>query len=294
MITTYNKDCNEGLKDIPDNSIDIILTDPPYKYLKNQKLEVDFDETVFFNHVKRILKKEGFIVMFGRGTSFYRWNTMLADLGFQFKEEIVWDKLLITSAVTTIGRKHETVSIHTIDGKINKVKVPFFEIFKYEPKKIKRTIERLQTVFGNRESFDLLKTYFEQGKKIFTPSVESKFNVARSANSNLNQNRTIQFACTLEEGAREQSIIQQMGDHYDTIHPTQKPVRLLERLLALVMKPNHDGNSTCLDPFMGSGSTAIAAYNMGLDFIGYELDKEYFEGAEKRIKQATAQQRLFV
>jgi len=45
---------------------------------------------------------------------------------------------------------------------------------------------------------------------------------------------------------------------------------------------------------MGSGSTALAAYNMGLDFIGYEIDKEYFEGAEKRIKEHTRQQRLFV
>lgn len=87
-ITHYNDDCITILREIPNESVDVILTDPPYLYLKH-KLDRPFDEQVFFNEAKRVLKKDGFIVLFGRGTSFYRWNTILADMGFQFKEEIV-------------------------------------------------------------------------------------------------------------------------------------------------------------------------------------------------------------
>ncbi|KAA6304751.1 DNA adenine methyltransferase YhdJ, partial [termite gut metagenome] len=68
---------------------------------------------MFFGEVERVLKKEGFIVLFGRGTSFYRWNTILADLGFNFKEEFIWDKGYCTSPLMPISRVHETISIHT-------------------------------------------------------------------------------------------------------------------------------------------------------------------------------------
>lgn len=53
----YNEDCLEGMKRIPDGSVDCILTDPPYLYLKNQKLDRPFDELVFFSECKRVLKK---------------------------------------------------------------------------------------------------------------------------------------------------------------------------------------------------------------------------------------------
>jgi site-specific DNA-methyltransferase (adenine-specific) len=68
----YNEDCLTGMRRIENNSVDCILTDPPYLYLKNQKLDRPFDEAMFFNECKRVLKKDGFIVLFGRGTSFYR------------------------------------------------------------------------------------------------------------------------------------------------------------------------------------------------------------------------------
>ena len=59
--------CIELLPKILDASIDAIITDPPYGYLKNQKLDIPFNEEVFFREAKRVLKPAGFIVMFGRG-----------------------------------------------------------------------------------------------------------------------------------------------------------------------------------------------------------------------------------
>ena len=73
------------------------------------------------------------------------------------------------------------------------------------------------------------------------------------------------------------------------IHPTQKPVKLYEWIL---MKYAKEGDKI-LDTHLGSGSIAIACHNLGFDLDGYELDKEYFEAASKRLKQHTNQQRLF-
>jgi len=73
------------------------------------------------------------------------------------------------------------------------------------------------------------------------------------------------------------------------LHPTQKPVKLYEWLL---MKYAKEGD-TILDTHLGSGSIGIACHNLGFDLTGYEIDKEYFEAANKRIEEHKAQTRLF-
>jgi site-specific DNA-methyltransferase (adenine-specific) len=74
------------------------------------------------------------------------------------------------------------------------------------------------------------------------------------------------------------------------IHPTQKPVALYKWLLTNYAK---DGDSI-LDSHLGSGSSRIAAYDLGFDFTGYELDKDYFEAQERRFADHIAQPKLFV
>ena len=71
------------------------------------------------------------------------------------------------------------------------------------------------------------------------------------------------------------------------IHPTQKPVKLYEWLLMNYAKEG----DTILDTHLGSGSIAIACHNLGYDLTGYEIDKEYFEAATKRIEQHKQQTR---
>ena len=109
----YNQDNLESMATLPDHSIDYILTDPPYLYLKGQKPEREFDERKFFSECKRVLKKDGLIVLFGRGSSFYRWNSIPADLKFALREETIWDEGQPTSPLLQPGRVHETVSIHS-------------------------------------------------------------------------------------------------------------------------------------------------------------------------------------
>jgi site-specific DNA-methyltransferase (adenine-specific) len=80
-------------------------------------------------------------------------------------------------------------------------------------------------------------------------------------------------------------ILQQEGG---TIHPTQKPVKLYEWLLMNYAK---EGDKI-LDTHLGSGSIAIACHNLGYDLEGYELDKDYYDNALKRIKEHQSQLRL--
>jgi site-specific DNA-methyltransferase (adenine-specific) len=74
----------------------------------------------------------------------------------------------------------------------------------------------------------------------------------------------------------------------DTNHPTQKPVKLYKWLLQNYAKQG----DKILDTHLGSGSSRIAAYEMGFDFTAFELDKEYFEAQEKRYKAHIAQLKM--
>ena len=78
-------------------------------------------------------------------------------------------------------------------------------------------------------------------------------------------------------------------NHTNKVHPTQKPVKLYEWLLMNYAKEG----DTILDTHLGSGSIAIACYNLGFELTGYEIDKEYFEAAKKRIEQHKQQARLW-
>ena len=80
------------------------------------------------------------------------------------------------------------------------------------------------------------------------------------------------------DGRGRQTEHQPTANH----HPTVKPIKLMEYLIKLITPPS----GTVLDPFMGSGSTGVAARNLGFEFIGIELSQEYFEIAQKRIEHA--------
>lgn len=75
-----------------------------------------------------------------------------------------------------------------------------------------------------------------------------------------------------------------------TIHPTQKPVALYKWLLTNYAKPGQ----SILDTHLGSGSSRIAAYDLGFDFVGYELDGDYFAAQEERFARHIAQPKLFI
>lgn len=72
-------------------------------------------------------------------------------------------------------------------------------------------------------------------------------------------------------------------------HPTAKPIELYSWIYGLFAKPG----MTIFDPMMGSGSSRIAAWNAGLDYVGCEIDPIYYQKEEERFEKYAAQQSLF-
>ena len=330
-IELYNSDNLEIMAKMPDESIDVICIDPPYLYLKNQKLERPFDEKLFFSECKRLLTKDGFIVMFGRGESFYRWNTILADLKFTFKEEIIWNKAHCTSPLMKISRVHETITIFAKGkGTINKVKIPYLEMKGNDIDSIIGDIKRMRSIFKNQKSLKAVEDFLENnirlnkiGQDANYLGISSKIKsenrcvtVMNSVKNGLNEksiirtdrtdcetftkfevnadkrktgDRCVNVMQSVEFGLNEKTIIKQVRDHYSAIHPTQKPVRLLERLLRLVIPMKKD-KIAIADWFAGSFSTCEAVINLQaefpekeFEFIGTEIDEEYFNLGKCRI-----------
>jgi DNA (cytosine-5-)-methyltransferase len=371
-LQLYNADNLEIMATLPDESIDVVCIDPPYLYLKNQKLERPFDEHKFFAECKRLLTKKGFIVMFGRGTSFYRWNTILDGLGFVFKEEVIWDKSYVSSPLMPMSRIHETISILTKkEGVINKVKIPYLEMKKNDIDSIVTDIKRMKSALKNTKSLNAVLEFLENNKvptdkdNVISTSISSviktqdrcasvmagiqnglneksiirndveewkegsvthngitkadrsvsviqsiqyglneksiiktklyDFNSKERKHNNENNvvankglqngDRCVYVMSNISNGLNEKSIIKHSRDHYKTIHPTQKPVRLLERLLALVIPKDKPREEVVVaDFFAGSMSCMEAVHNMGMKGIATEIDQEYFEKEKQRIE----------
>jgi len=305
-------------------SIDHVLTDPPYGYIKTHAFDKPFNEVLFFENTKRMLPDNGFIVLFGRGTFFYRWNTRLADLGFIFKEEIVWDKRYTTAPCIALSRIHETVSIHTKKtGKIKRSKVPYIEQKRYDLTSIINDIKRINSAINTETGLEKIIDFL-QGGKLYADKRVNRHLVTQQAgkkspdratatiNSIFNgmnersvihysgqtggtgivvrtdmpqEAREIRTLRMINSGMREKSILELKNDHYKLQHPTEKPVRLAERILALI---SNEGD-TIYDPFMGSGSFGVACINTGRKYIGSEMIPEYYQIAVKRIEEAIKQ-----
>jgi site-specific DNA-methyltransferase (adenine-specific) len=286
--------------------------------LKGHSFDKPFDEKVFFSECNRVLKKDGFIALFGRGTSFYRWNTRLAEMGFVFKEEIVWDKRYTTAPCIALSRIHETISIHTKKtGKIRRTKVPYVEQKQFDIESVINDVKRIKSAINTERGLNEIVEFLQSGELYKCkaadkfcisqqPGIKKPNRAAATVNSISNgmnersiihytslsggagitvrtdlpqEDREIKTLRMIQDGMREKSILEVKSDHYKFSHPTEKPVRLAERVIALISDP---GDTIC-DPFMGSGSFGVAAVRTGRKYIGMEIEGKFFQIAEKRL-----------
>mgnify|MGYP002718285453 CR=1 FL=1 len=238
MINLMQGDCLELMKTIPDGSVDMILTDPPYG-----TTACKWDSVIPFEpmwaELKRIIKPNGAIVLFAQ-TPFDK------ALGFSniemLRYEWIWIKEQGTGGMNAKKmplKKHENILVFY-------KKLPTYnpQFSKGRPYKIKRNKpDEEKSVYGKTGVSD---GFVSINDGIRYPTTELKFNK--------------------ETG----------------LHPTQKPVALLEYLI----KTYTQENETVLDFTMGSGSTGVAAKNLNRKFIGIELDNNYFNIAKERIENA--------
>jgi len=286
-IKLYNADCIRTMELLISEGISVnaIITDPPYGYLKH-KLDRELDNYKFFELAYRLIKKDGFLIFFGRGVENAKRMVIADEVGFKFKEEIVWNKKNTTTPALPIGRMHEMIYIFTKgNGTINKIYKPATdEIFIYDKdeyiKVLENDIKGLIGKINNIKNFNEFDKWRNGGVKT---NYVNKFKVT-VAGLNYTNDGSYNVLNKYNKGRVVKSIVSIYNTARSThtqIHPTEKPVKLLQILIELI--DNQQDNFTILDPFAGSCSQAIACYNLNKNFIGCEIDDEYYNAAVNRI-----------
>jgi len=284
-IKLYNCDCLDLIQHLINRGmqVDAIITDPPYGYL-DHKLDRELDNYKFFELAYRLIKKDGFLIFFGRGVENAKRMVLADEVGFKFKEEIVWNKKNISTPTLPLGRIHEIIYIFTKNnGTINRVYKEYTdEIFNYDDKDyiqiLENDIKRIISGINSIKTYDDFLKWKNGDIKInrkikFGITCQNKINcdVAFSIFNKYDQGALLKSIITLYNKVRQNA----------QIHPTEKPIKLMQILIELV--ENGADNYTILDPFAGSCSTGVACYNLDKNFIGCEIDKEYYYDSVKRI-----------
>lgn len=233
--TLINDDCLNAMKFIPDNSISMILTDPPYGTTAC-KWDSIIPLEPMWEQLKRIIKPNGSIIM----TASQPFTSVLVLSNLKmFKYNLVWEKSRSSSPMLA---KKQPMRFH----------------------------EDICVFYSKQPTYNPAMTYGEKnhgtkdGKAVINihGGIKSEF---KANTSNLKYPRSV--------------IKIKSTDSTRNLHPTQKPVALMEYLI----KTYTNENETVLDFTMGSGTTGVAAKNLNRSFIGIEMDEGYFNVAKERI-----------
>jgi len=235
------------MSDIPEGSVDMVLTDPPYGTTAC-KWDSIIPLEPMWEHLKRVIKPNGAIVM---TASQPFTTTLIASNMKMFKYCWVWDKNL--SGAFALAKKRpmivtEDICVFSIKGH------NYFPIMTNADKKNIRPI--------NMGSSSSKATPVASG-------------VAKS-DANYNPNKRY------PKNILSYSKYNAECNQRNRVHPTQKPVALMEYLI----KTYTNEGETVLDFTMGSGTTGVACVNTGRNFIGIERDAKYFQIALDRINAA--------
>jgi len=256
-------DCVNGMHDLPDNSVDLIVADPPYNLSKGgnwqwdnsvvldgmggnwNKVMEDWDDmslgeylqftSQWLSEARRILKPTGSMWIFGTYHNIGIINVACQLIGIEIINEIVWYK---RNAFPNLSGRRLTASHETIlwCNKGGKKREYFFN-YNYSK----------DGIFDG----DLLKS---EGKQM----------------------RTV---WDIPNNKDKQELM--YGKH-----PTQKPLRILKRMIMLA---SNEGD-IMLTPFSGSGSECVAAKMTGRNYIGFEVNEEYCRLAERRLNNCRTEQ----
>lgn len=235
-------DCLELMKQIPDNSIDMILCDLPYGTTACKwDTIIPFDP--LWEQYNRIIKDNGAIVLFGSEP----FSTKLRHSNLKgYKYDWIWDKVSVSNP----------------------------QLAKIQPLKSFELI----SVFGKGKG---KVNYFPQGLiKIDNPKVVVKTKSDTELLGHIQRRNDYKQEFTNYPKA----LALRYPRPSKPIHPTQKPVELLEYLI----KTYTNEGDVVLDNCMGSGSTCVAAVNTNRHYIGFEKEPEYYDIACKRLDEVEA------
>ena len=302
-MTLYKGDCLIESDKIESGSVDLILTDLPYGVVKMKEKSGNYtklntaekwDKAIkpskIFEIANRILRKKGKMVLFSQEPYTTQLINYKSNVVFNYRA--TWEKdnfavalganknmVFFTEDILIFSKAEDTDFKHPLRDYAIKIlkfieeprkrvlefigmgNIRFFRIKQNEfAKPTKKTYDKIIELFGINKmqgfkEFEELKEIDNQFKKKFS----STFN--------------------LWEGKKYKSNILKYKKDYTGHHPTQKPVLLLEDLI----KTFSNENDLVVDLTMGSGSTGVACKNTNRNFIGIEMNEEYYDIACKRV-----------
>jgi len=325
-------DCLEVMKTMEDNSVDSIVTDPPYglsaarnsgKSSKGGFIGKEWDYDVpsveIWREALRVLKPGGHLLAFSGTRTYHRMVVNIEDAGFEIRDSIVcWlyfngfpKSHNISKAIdkrdeeiyaldsdkakewdgwgTALKPAHEPVCvarkplIGTVVENVLEYGTGALNIdgcrIEYDPESYERNKKASEKAPKEHEKAVWKDTGHKKRVDVFSPKGRWPSNVimdevAGAIFDGLGGGSRFFYCPKVSQAERNAGF-----DEKENNHPTVKPVDLMKYLCRLITPPN----GTVLDPFMGSGSTGIAACMENFDFIGIDMEEEYVEIARHRI-----------
>ena len=246
-MNLINGDCLEKMKDLSDNSVDIVIADLPYGRFKHLEWDRPIDLKKMWKEIWRVCKLTAPVFMFG---DMKFGVELINSCSKHFKYEIVLDKQITTTPLLSKKR-------------LGKATEYVFIFYKKQP----------------------VYNYAKYHKKIVNPTQEKRIKKTKpksyKGNNIMNGRKYIGCQGRQYEPSLPVNIISHRAKRLKKVikNITEKPQFFLEFLLKYF---SNEGD-TCLDICMGSGSTGLACKNLGRKFIGIELNKEHFDIAKKRL-----------
>lgn len=263
MNVAYNMDCMDGMKQLPDKSVDLTVTSPPYDNLRDYN-GYSFDWRKTIKELYRVTKDGGVVVWVVNdqtvdgsesGTSF-RQALYAMECGFNLHDTMIYRK--INYVPLTHNRYEQCFEF-------------MFVLSKGKPKTFNPIMIDCVGA-GKIESYGKMRRRsLDNNQAMRAPDLTT-------------------YKATKEKKIHPNAFEYSCGTGEKTGHPAVFPFYLARDQ---IISWSNEGD-TVLDPFLGSGTTRIAAHDLKRDFIGYEISKEYFDKQEERFARHTAQLNLFI
>lgn len=287
-VQIFNEDCQSGLMRLDNESVDFIVTDPPYfiegmgsewndatltkkasksgvigglpigmKFDRAQGAKLQEFMNPLASEFFRVLKPGGFCVVFSQGRLYHRMAMSLDLAGFEIRDMLAWKyegqaKAFSQTHFIKKDKNLTQAQKQALIEQMQHLKTP----------QLKPRIEPM--VLAQKPK---IGTFVENYREFGLGLINSKESLDGGFPSNV----------------MEVSKHERQKDNKEKIeHLTQKPIKLISHLIRLFTQENQ----IVLDPFFGSGSHALAALQNNRKFIGFEIEKKYFDIAQKRISQS--------
>jgi len=293
----FNEDAIVGMKRMPDNSIDLVIADPPYWKVVNEKWDYQWrteNDYIYWTkqwikEIARIIKKTGLFYLFGYFRTLAYLLPEIERENFSLRQQIIINKGI--KAISGRATKNYKMFPNVTES------ILFFN-YNHQPEIKKFLLEKQKEKGLSAKQINEAMEVKSNGGGLW--SLYTGDNILAQIPTK-EQWEKLEKILGFKKPYSEVNFVfnPQMGhtDVWNDIdfykekryHPTQKPLKLIERLI----KAGTNEGMVVLDPFIGAGSTALACINLKRNYVGIDIDEKYIEIARERIKELKNTPTLF-